>query len=117
MKLDDFQKGFLYTGQTLVDLRLRLFLTQAELGEILGVTSKTISLWENERGALPRTVALAMKYLDKFCPPAEKTHKAKPLVVRHWKGRSAHEKDAARETSSGITSTLAVVPGEPEGAT
>ena len=44
MKIKDFYKNF---GKRLRDLRLQANLSQENLAEIVGVTTKTVSYWEN----------------------------------------------------------------------
>ena len=40
------------TGQLIKEARIRNKLTQAELGDILGVTNKAISRWEKAKASL-----------------------------------------------------------------
>jgi transcriptional regulator with XRE-family HTH domain len=52
------------TGQQLRRARLRMDLEQKELAHLLGVAANTISRYENESLKVPKTVELAVKYLE-----------------------------------------------------
>ena len=51
-------------GQTFRRKRIRMRLSQSELARELGVDSQTVSNWERNVYPIPRTVELAMRYLE-----------------------------------------------------
>jgi transcriptional regulator with XRE-family HTH domain len=51
-------------GYELRRARLRMDLEQKELGEKLEIAANTISRYENESMKIPKTVELAVKYLE-----------------------------------------------------
>jgi transcriptional regulator with XRE-family HTH domain len=59
----------LFPREEFIDIRLRLRLTQSQLANLLGVTEMTIRRWENRRSVVPKTVGLAMLYLNEHYTP------------------------------------------------
>lgn len=52
------------TGKELRRARLRMDLEQKELADLLEIRANTISRYENDALRIPKTVELAVKYLE-----------------------------------------------------
>lgn len=60
------------TPEELKEWRKNVKLSQAELGELLGVTSKTIWRWESGEAKIPVVVGLAVEALEARFVKSEK---------------------------------------------
>lgn len=58
------------TGTDLRDLRSRLGLTQAALASALGVTDRTVRMWEAGHHAIPTWVPLALATVERAAATA-----------------------------------------------
>jgi transcriptional regulator with XRE-family HTH domain len=65
----------IFPREQFIDIRLRLRLTQAQLAGILGVTEVTVGRWETRRSVVPKTVGLAMLYLNEHYTPNHRKSK------------------------------------------
>ena len=81
------------TCDQFVGVRLYLRLSQQELANILQANRATVSRWENGKAKFPRSVSLAMRYLEKFCPPIEKPNVQVPKKRKEGPRESQKEQD------------------------
>ena len=58
------------TSQDLREFRKRMGWIQTELANALEVSLRTLARWENE-GGIPKTVELAVKYIEERYPPSK----------------------------------------------